>query len=43
MTKREIEDFDRIVTAFIQKFHEEGPGSCGDDLDRGMAKMDVSL
>lgn len=43
MTIREIEDFSREIGDFIEKFHSEGPGSCGDDLDAGMEKMDVSL
>lgn len=42
MTTREIEDFGREIAEFIEKFQNEGPGSCGEDLDAGMKRMDVS-
>lgn len=43
MTVREIEEFLCTITEFVKRFENEGPGSCGEDLDSGLMKMEVLL
>ncbi|XP_058809033.1 dynein axonemal heavy chain 10 [Phymastichus coffea] len=40
MTRCEINDFERDIAQFVDKFLADGPGSCGDDLDAGLEKME---
>ncbi|XP_014219672.1 dynein heavy chain 10, axonemal [Copidosoma floridanum] len=40
MSVVEIEEFERVVYKFVEKFQTKGPGSCGEDLDAGMKMMD---
>lgn len=41
MTVDEIEMFIKEILQFAEDFEKNGPGSVGDDLDRGMKMMDV--
>ena len=41
ITKAEIDNFSKILTAFAERFKEEGPGSVGKDLDLGLSFLEV--
>lgn len=43
MTQDQINDFITELEAFAKDFEENGPGSVGDDLERGLRLMDVRL
>ena len=43
MTIEEIENFGKQLLEFAEDFEKNGPGSVGDDLDRGMRMMEVRL
>lgn len=40
MTLTEIENFCKILAAFVKKFDEEGPGAVGEHLDMGVLLME---
>lgn len=35
VTQQQIEDYHKEIEGFFHKFMSEGPGSVGEDLDRG--------
>lgn len=35
VTQQQIEDYNKEVEGFFRKFMTEGPGSVGEDLDKG--------
>jgi dynein heavy chain len=41
VTVEEIDEFVKITEEFAKRFEEEGPGSVGQDLERGLKLMDV--
>lgn len=43
MTIEQIEDFGREFLEFSQDFEKNGPGSVGNDLDRGIKMMGVGI
>lgn len=43
MTKEQIDQFVAELEKFAEDFEANGPGSVGDDLQLGLAKMEVRL
>jgi dynein heavy chain len=41
LTVGEIDEFMKKIEDFVKDFEEEGPGSVGEDIDSGLALMDV--
>jgi dynein heavy chain len=41
VTVEETDEFMKIIEEFVKRFEDEGPGSVGQDLERGLKLMDV--
>lgn len=42
-TQQKVSDFSKAVQRFQQKFESKGPGSVGEDLERGVVLLKVNL